>query len=177
MEKEKVQVLIDEIKGTITQVTSSRKDEVRVMRAMMNDSSYEVGIYSKEGKVDAFNPSKAIRTMVASAMSGSAKIPQNEASALMENYEFKRAEAEALVDVSKEFINTYVHCGRKIQLGGREKSDVSLSLKEIEAGNRPYPKQVGVDANGNKMFTRGEAFVPGYESLKVYAPCPTWVIK
>jgi len=175
MEKETVKALIEEIKGTITQVTSSRKDEARVMRAMMNDTSYEVGIYSKEGKSDSFNPSKAVRAMVASAMSGAAKIPQNEAATLMEKYEFKRAEAENLVDVSKEFINTYVHCGRKLQLGGREKSDVAVSLKEVEAGSRPYPKQIGVDADGNKIFGRGEAFVQGYESLKVYAPCPPWV--
>ena len=58
------------------------------MRAMMNDTSYEVGIYSKEGQVDTFNPSKAVRAMVASAISGAAKIPQNEASSFMENYEF-----------------------------------------------------------------------------------------
>jgi hypothetical protein len=174
---ETVKGLIEEIKGTITQVTSSRKDEARVMRAMMNDTSYEVGIYGKDGKADTFNPSKAVRAMVASAMSGAAKIPQAEAASIMEKYEFKRSEAENLVDVSKEFINTYVHCGRKLQLGGREKSDVSLSLKEVEAGSRPYPKQVGVGANGEKVFGRGEAFVPGYESLKVYAPCPSWVNK
>lgn len=173
--RETVKGLIEEIKGTITQVTSSRKDETRVMRAMMNDTSYEVDVYSKEGKIDTFNPSKAVRAMVASAMSGAAKIPQNEATALVANYEFKRADAENLVDVSKEFINTYVHCGRKLQFGGREKSDISVSLKEIEAGNRPYPKQIGVDAEGNKIFGRGEAYVSGYESMKVYAPCPAWI--
>jgi hypothetical protein len=170
-----VKTLIDEIKGTITQVTSSKKDEIRVMQAMMNDTSYEVGVYSKEGKVDTFCPAKAVRGVVASAMSGAAKIPQNEAAELMEKYEFKKSEAEPLVDVSKEFINTYVHTNRKLNLGGREKSDVSISLKEVEAGNRPYPKQIGIDENNKAIYTRGEAWVEGYESLKVYAPCPTWV--
>ena len=174
---EKVQELIGEIKASITQVTGSRKDEVRVMRAMMNDTTYKVGVYGKEGKVDEFCPSEAVRGMVASAMSRAAEIPQAEAVILMQNHEFNRVEAESLVDVSKEFIHTYVHSGRKLQLGGREKSDISLTLKEVEAGTRPYPKQVGIGDDGKPVFGRGEAKVEGYESLKVIAQCPAWVGK
>jgi len=173
-----VKKLVDEIKGTITQMTGSKKDEVRVMRAMMNDTSYEVGVYTKEGKADTFNPSKAVRAMAASVMSGAAKIPAAEAASIMEGYEFKNGEAENLVGVAKEFINTYVHTGRKLPLGGREKSDVAISVKEVEAGPRPYPKQIGIDEKTNKpIYGRGETLVPAYESIKVYAPCPTWVAK
>lgn len=171
---EKVKDLLDEIKKGISQTTSSKKDEVRVMRAMINDASYSVDVYGKAGKEGEFNPSKAVRGMVASAMSSAAKIPAKEAEELIEKYEFKRAEAEALVDVSKEFINTYIHSGRKLPLGGREKSDVSVCLKNVDAGKRTYPKQIGIDKDGTKIYGCGVSEVNAYESMKVYAPCPTW---
>ena len=54
MEEVKVVDLIKEIKDGITQRTSSNKDEVRVMKAMLNDRTYEVGVYNKTGRVDSF---------------------------------------------------------------------------------------------------------------------------
>lgn len=171
---ENVQDLLKEISNSITQTTSSKKDEVRVMRAMMNDTEYEVGVYGKNGEEGKLNPSKAIRSMVASAMSGAAKISTAEAQEMMAKYEFKRSEAEALVDVSKEFVHTYIHSGRKLPLGGREKSDISMCLKPVDAGKRTYPKCVGYDKQGNKIYGSGESHVNAYESMKVYGPCPSW---
>ena len=40
----KVVELLKEIQDTHKQVSSSQKDEVRVMQAMLNDTSYEVGV-------------------------------------------------------------------------------------------------------------------------------------
>lgn len=171
---EKVTDLLKEISESITQTTSSKKDEVRVMRAMLNDTSYEVGVYDKNGEIGKINPSQSVRGMVASAMSGAAKISTAEAQEMMEHYEFKRAEAEALVDVSKEFVHTYIHSGRKLPLGGREKSDISVCLKPVEAGKRTYPKAIGTDKNGNKIYACAESHVNAYESMKVYGPCPQW---
>lgn len=172
---EKVKELISEIRKNTTQTSSSMKDEVRVMRAMLNDRDYKVDVYGKDGVVGQFCPATAARGMVASVMSSAAKIPMAEAEKLADGYEFKKADAVAMIDVSKEFTNTYIQSGRKLPLGGREKSDVSLSLKQIEAGVRPYPKQVGVNPDGTGRYDRGEAFVNAYESVKVHAPCPAWV--
>ena len=44
---ENVQQLINEIHNSISQKTASRKDEVRVMRAMLNDMNYKVAEYDK----------------------------------------------------------------------------------------------------------------------------------
>lgn len=172
---EKVQELVKEIHSVITQTTGSKKDEVRVMRAMMNDDTYKVDVYDKSGKVDTYCPAQSARAMAASIIAGATKITADEAAALAKNYEFKRAEAEAMVDMSKEFINTYVHTGRKLPLGGRAKSDVSLSIKPIESGSRPFPKVTGTDSKGNKIYGRGIAKVGAYESIKVIAPCPSWI--
>ena len=41
--------LLEEISTGLSQVSSSRKDEIRVMQAMLSDPSYEVSIYGKDG--------------------------------------------------------------------------------------------------------------------------------
>lgn len=174
---ETVNALIKEIHGTITQTTSSRKDEVRVMQAMLSDDSYSVDVYEKDGKVGTYCPANSAREMAASVVSGIAKISPEEAKTLAASYEFKKGEAECMVDISKEFVNTYLHTGRKLNLGGREQSDLALSLKEVPEGQRPFPKPIGVDENGKKIFGRGVVIVPAYESMKVYSPCPEWIKK
>ena len=46
---EKVTDLIKEINTNLTHASASNRDEVRVMRAFLNDTSYVVGVYGKEG--------------------------------------------------------------------------------------------------------------------------------
>ena len=53
----KTSQLLKEIKEGLSQVSSSQKDEVRVMQAMLNDREYVVGIYGKEGKKEDYCPS------------------------------------------------------------------------------------------------------------------------
>ena len=42
---ENVKEVIDDIKNNLTQRSSSRKDEVSVMKAMLNDPEYTVDVY------------------------------------------------------------------------------------------------------------------------------------
>lgn len=172
---EKVRELVAEIKQNLSQTSSSQKDEARVMRAMLNDREYEVGLYTKEGKEGTYCPAKDIRGMISSVLSSAAKVPQAEAEKLIEAYEFKKSDAVTMVDVSKEFVNTFLQSGRKLPLGGREKSNVSLSLKPIDAHITTYPKQIGVDSNSKAIYGKAEAKVNAYEGVKVYSPCPSWV--
>ena len=172
---EKVEKLINEIKTNLTQKSSSKKDEVRVMKAMLNDTSYKVSVYDKSGKTGEYCPAESAKQIVSSVLQHSAGISNTEADALAVNYEFGTSEAENMVNISKEFVNSYVHTGRKIAMGGREKSNVAIELKEIEASSRPFPKVVGIDSNGKKIYGRGMSKVGAYESLKVTAPCPAWI--
>jgi hypothetical protein len=172
---ENVQNLIDEIKSNLTQKSSSRKDEVRVMKAMLNDTTYKVDVYDKSGKCGEYCPAESAKQLVASVLQNSAGISNTEADALAKGYEFSSQDAENMIGISKEFVNTYVHTGRKIAMGGREKSNISLELKEVEATSRPYPKVVGIDSNGKKIYGRGMSKIGAYEGLKVNAPCPAWI--
>lgn len=172
---EKVMELISEIKTNLSQTSSSQKDEVRVMKAMLNDREYTVGVYGKDGKECSYCPSADARQMMAGIMSSAAKIPQSEAEKLMSEYEFKKSDATSMISIAKEFTNSFLQTGRKLPLGGREKSDVSLSLKEVEATTRSYPKKVGVNGDGSPRYEKAETKVGAHQSIKVHAPCPSWV--
>lgn len=172
---ESVKGLVNEIKTGLSQTSSSHKDEVRVMKAMLNDPSYEVSVYSKDGVVDTYNPCKDFRAMCSSIVSSAAKVPQAEAVNMMESYEVKKSEAASMVNISKEFVNTFLHTGRKLPMGAREKSDVSLSLKMVAPSTRLYPQKVGVNDDGSARYSKSPTTVPEHEAIRVHAPCPSWV--
>ncbi len=172
---ESVKGLVNEIKTGLSQTSSSHKDEVRVMKAMLNDPSYEVSVYSKDGVVDTYNPCKDFRAMCSSIVSSAAKVPQAEAANMMESYEVKKSEAASMVNISKEFVNTFLHTGRKLPMGAREKSDVSLSLKMVAPSTRLYPQKVGVNDDGSARYSKSPTTVPEHEAIRVHAPCPSWV--
>ena len=174
---EKVNDLVKEIKTNLTHASSSHKDEVRVMRAMLNDTSYEAGVYDKSGKIGTVAPAKEFKSMISNVISTTTKISTEEADSLAALYDAKKSDAESMVTISKEFINTYLKTDRKIGLGGREKSNVSIIRKEVGASTRSYPKQVGIGADGKPVYEKVEVKVSPYESVKVYSPCPAWVKK
>lgn len=167
--------LVKEIKEGLSQTSASCKDELKVMKSMLNDKDYVVDVYNNDGVVGQYSPYEDARTMVSSIISSAAKVSKAEADNLAANYEFKKNESETLVNISKEFVNTYLQTGRKLPLGKREKSNVSLSIKEVEETTRMYPKKVGVNKDGSDRYEKVETHVPSYTGIKVIAPCPKWV--
>lgn len=172
---ENVRELVKEIKDNLSQKSSSQKDEVRVMKAMLNDREYEVGIYGKDGLEGTFCPAKEARKMTTSIISSAAKIPVAEAEKLADAHEFKKSEAESMISISKEFINTYIETDRKLPLGGRELSDVALMKKEVPESIRTYPKKTGVNEDGSARCEHPTVKVKAHNRVKVIAPCPKWV--
>lgn len=169
-----VKKLINEISSNLSQTSSSRRDETRVMQAMLSDPSYEVTVYGKDTQ-EVYNPTNDFRNMCASVISNAAKVPMAEAVQLMDGYMVKRSEAESMVDLSKEFVNTYLRTGRKLPLGARETSDVSISLKHVPAATRTYPMKVGVNEDGTDRYIKEPTTIPAHDSIRVFAPCPPWV--
>lgn len=175
MSKSQVELLVKEIKTGLGQCSSSRKDEVRVMQAMLSDPTYEVQVYGKDGPVETYNPCKDFRGMCASIISTAAHISSTEAENMMNDYDVKKSEATSMVNLSKEFLNTYMHTGRKLPLGAREASDISLSIKHVPARVRPCPHKVGVNEDGSNRYSRNPTTVGAHDSIRVYSPCPSWV--
>lgn len=175
MLKTTVENLISEIDTVRSQVSSSSKDEERVMRAMLNDREYKVGIYTKEGKTGEICPAQEARGMITSVIKSATKVSVEEAAKLADAHEFSKSESQAMINISKEFVNTFMQTGRKLPLGGRETSDVSLSLKKVEDSVRSYPRKIGVDAEGEGIYGTAEANIKAHKSIRVHSSCPDWV--
>ena len=167
----KVEELVSEIRKDLKQVSSSQKDEVSVMQAMLNSPDYEVGVYSKEGQVGTYNPCKDFRGMCTNIITSTTKMPKTEAVEHVDKYTVTKSDAETMVNVSKEYMNTYLGTGRKIKLGGRERSDYAMSIKEVPTSVKSYPIK---DKNTGKVEF-GKKEVPAHNSVKVYGSCPSWV--
>lgn len=169
----KVEEVIKDIKDNLKQTSASRGDEVKVMRAMLNDREYEVGVYNKEGETEKYNPSSDMRDMLTSVISSAANIPTKEANELAQAHEFKNSECESMVRVSKEFVNTYLGTGRKLPFGSRATHDVAVSIKNVPAGVTKYPKKIGVGDDGKGIYASEEKKVNAYDTFKIYGGCPT----
>lgn len=169
-----VKELMKEIKESRKQTSASQKDEVRVMQAMLNDTTYEVGVYTKKGKVDTYNPAKDFRAMQTNILSSAAKTTKAEAAELIAKYEVTKSDASTMVNVSKEFINTYLNCGRKLPLGGRETSNFSLSVKDTPKTEKVYQRRT-VAEDGSVSWVPGSKIIPAHKTLKAKSSCPSWV--
>lgn len=170
----KVEELLKEIQDTHKQVSSSQKDETRIMQAMLNDTGYEVGVYSNQGKVGVYNPAKEFKQMQSNIVSSVTKISKEEAKSLVDSYEVTKADAATMVGISKEFFNTYLESGRKLVLGGREKSNYALAAKDIPKTEKTYQRRV-VSPNGGITWEPGKKVIPAHKGLKARSSCPTWV--
>jgi hypothetical protein len=171
-----VNELVNDIKANLKQKSSSNRDEARVMRAMLNDRDFTVTTYSNSG-TETHCPAEEFRGMLGNIVSATAKLPKAEAENLVNNYEVKKSDAETMIGISKDFINTSLRTGRKIQLGGTESSNISVQLKEIPESIKRYPKKVGVNQDNSTKYENAETRVPAHEGLKVTSPCPDWVTK
>ena len=170
----KVKDLVNEIKETHKQVSSSMKDEIRVMQAMLNDTDYEVGVYGNAGQVGTYNPAKEFRAMQSKIIESTVKISKSEAENLVAGYEVTKSDAAIMVGISKEFINTYLDTGRKISLGGREQYSYTLASKDIPETEKTYQRRIA-NGNGNVTWEPGVKTIPAHKGLKAKSTCPSWV--
>lgn len=170
-----VKELISNIASNSTQVTSNAKDEIKVAQAMLNDPTYVVDIYSKDGVCDHYSPYEDTREMISDILESTTKMSEEEAKEKSNNYKFDRSTASSMVNFSKEFVNTYLQTGRKLPLGAREKSNVALLRQIKEEKKSTFPTPTGIDAGGNRTYTISTSVTPEYETVKVYGKCPSYL--
>ena len=161
---EKVREVIDTVTKNVKQKSASKKDEITVMKALMNDTEYSTNIYGTLNGVDTHYPSRELRKVVASAVSNITKLPIKEATELADKYEFTKNDAQAMVNLSKEFVYSYLQTGRKLPLGGRIDSDVQLAWKCIAS------REARVPANNSTVM------IPEHGGVKAINKTPGWII-
>lgn len=172
-----VKSIIDEIQKTRSQSSASQKDEIRVAKAMMNDRDFKVDVYGKTGVESQYCPAEALRVSLADQIHKIAKISTEEAKILANEYDYTKNDAVTQVEFAKEFVNVYMDTGRKLPLGVREASDVSLIQREIKEGERSYPCKVGVNEDGTDRYGKATTVVPAHKSIRVMSTCPAHIKK
>lgn len=159
--------IIETIAKNLSQRAASFKDEVTVMKAMLNDNGYSVDVYKKDGTTTPYCPGQEFKKLMTNVVSSVTHMPKKEAGELVNNYELSRSDAEIMVGVSKEFINSYLQTGRKLPLGGRKDSDIELLRKVIPTRN------VSIPCEGPG---RASIRVPEHGGIKVFQSCPSWIV-
>ncbi len=168
--------LVKSIDQNRSQASASAKDEVTVMRAMLNDETYKVDVYGRSGVEGQYCPYEESRALAANILKGAANISGSEATELANGYEFGKQDATIMVGLSKEFINTYLETGRKLPLGGRATSNISIQKRVKEETVSSFPVKVGVNSDGTDKYEHSAGrVIPAHGSLKVSSPAPSWL--
>lgn len=151
-----------ELMAEIQEVTKKQKscnkiDEIRVMRAMLNDPTFEVSVYDKnKGLLGTRCPREEAVKFVSNVCNAVTGIDSKSAEELANNYEFTKKDAIFLLDNSRDFTQTYLTTGRKLPLVQSETSQAEIFIKHIDEKEKSIPS-----GDGTKQITK----VPGFDKI------------
>lgn len=164
-----VQSIIKEVQARRTQKSVNIKEENLVMKELLNDREFKAAVYGKDGIEDYMCPAEEMDNMVGGIISKTTGISAQEAEKLAIDYEYTKSDAGHMINVSKEYFNVYLETGRKMALGKREGSDISIVQKIIPESQRHVSKKIGIDENGNDLRETIYVDVKEHKSIKVIA--------
>ena len=164
-----VESIIKGIQEKKPQKAVNMKDELVVMKEMLNDHDFKASVYGKEGIEGYVCPAEDIDLVVSNVIAKTTGVNTQEAQKLAADYEYTNQDAQSMINVSKEFVNVYMDTGRKLSFGKREDSDISIIQKNIPAGKRHISKKTGIDENGKDIRETVYVDVKAHKSLKVVA--------
>jgi len=163
-EKQNMEQLMDEIReSTKKQRSSSRVDEIRVMRTMLNDPDFKVSIYDKnKGLIGQRCPREEATKFLASTTASITGLDAKSANELASKYEFTKKDAIFLIDNNRDFTETYLSTGRKLPIVQSEDAEASLISRSVSSKERTVP--------GSQKTT----VVPSYNKVVCKSKCPKY---
>lgn len=133
--------LVKDIKKfTSNQNAINKADEVRVMKCMLNDPEYTVGVYEKKaGYVGERSPRKEAVNFVKNIIMGATGLDSNDSLHLAENYEFQKRDAVFLLDNMRDFTQTYMSTGRKMNIMQTSKTEADIFITDKPSMEKIVP--------------------------------------
>lgn len=166
--KSELEQVISDIKKRATQVAVNRVDEITVMRAMLNDPDFYIGIYDKnQGYVGQRSPRVEAVNFTKNIISSTTGLDSKDSKFLAENYQFTKRDANFLVTNMKDFLNVYTGTGRKINIIQNAETEAALYTREVPAGKKCIPDK---DAPGGSR----EVTTLPYTKLVSVTHCPKY---
>lgn len=159
--------LMSEIRSaTQKQCSSSRVDEIRVMKTMLNDPKFEISIYDKnKGYIGKRCPREEAVKFAGNISAAITGLEAKSAMELANNYEFSKRDAVFLVENARDFTRTYLATGRKLPIVQAENAEASLFYKSVSSKEKIVPT-----TDGGKQTT----FVPAYNKVVCRSKSPKY---
>ena len=138
--KSELEQIISDIKRSTSQIAINKVDEVRVMKSMLNDKDFTIGIYDKNnGYIGQKSPHNEAVKFAKNIIAGSTGLDSKDAMHLAENYEFTKKDANFLLDNMRDFLYVYTGTGRKINIMQSAATEAAIFTKEIPASKKSVP--------------------------------------
>jgi len=142
--KSELESVITEIKKSAKQISVNKVDEVRVMKAMLNDKDFKISIYDKnEGYIGDKCPAEEATQFVANVIQSTTGLDSKDSKHLAEGYEFTKKDAVFLVNNAKDFMEVYMRTGRKLNIIQNGAGEASIYARDIPAGTKNIPAKPG----------------------------------
>ena len=140
MAKSELEQMISEIKKSTSQVSINKVDENRVMRCMLNDPDFRLGVYDKNlGYVGDKCPHEEAVSFVKNIIMGATGLDGKDSKHLAENYEFTKRDANFLLENMRDFTQVYMSTGRKMNIMQSAATEACIFAKSVPAGTKTVP--------------------------------------
>jgi hypothetical protein len=140
MAKSELEQLISDIKKNTNQIAINKVDEVKVMKSMLNDKNFSIGVYDRNiGYIGQKCPHNDAVKFVKGVIAGATGLDNKDAQLLAENYEFSNRDANFLLENMRDFLYVYTNTGRKINIMQSANTEACLYTKEVNSSIKQIP--------------------------------------
>lgn len=138
--KSELERMVSDIKNSTNQISINKIDEIRVMRCMLNDKDFSIGVYDKNlGCIGQRCPHEEATNFVKNIIMGSTGLDGKDSRHLAENYEFTKRDANFLLDNMRDFVTVYMGTGRKMNIIQNEVTEACIFTRPVEASVKYVP--------------------------------------
>lgn len=171
MAKSELEQMLSDIRKCTSQRSINKADEVNVMRAMLNDQEFSIGVYDKSmGYIGQRSPHEEATKFVKNILTGTTGLDNKDAQHLAENYEFTKRDANFLLTNMRDYIATYTSTGRKINILQTGTAEAAVYIKDIDSREKYIPDK------DNPGKTKKIETTP-YVKLVSQSKCPKYNIE
>lgn len=166
--KSELELLVQEIKDSTNQISINKVDEIRVMKCMLNDPNFSIGVYDKNlGYIGQRCPHEEAVSFTKNIISGATGLDSKDSKLLASKYEFTKRDASFLLDNMRDFMQVYTDTGRKINIMQNESTEACVFTRHVKASTKSVPDK---DNPGKvRQINTGE-----YTKLVSVSKCPKY---
>lgn len=170
MANSELQAIITDIRKKSKQISINKVDEVRVMKAMLNDGEYSIGVYDKsQGYIGQHCPHDDAIKFVKNVIQDATGLDAKDAQTIADGYQFKNRDANFLLNNMRDFLYIYTGSGRKINIMQSADTDAAVYIKPIGSQEKLIPDK------DNPGKTKKVTTSP-YMKLVCSSKCPRYAL-